>query len=226
MNKYKHLREKALEMREKGAALGEISDKLCLGRTTVYYWIKDIKIPETQCQKTARYNLGKYKSDICSASRNENYMETKQQAKKLLESKVCRDFIIAYMCEGCRRNRNTVCLANITPTLLIITKKFLETFSNRTINYTVMANIDNNQLKIKSYWSKILHVPKSSIIVYIKKTILGDRGRRLPYGTMRIFVHDTALRARLEAMIDEISLSYYSGHLRDKDKIIGIHQKQ
>ena len=44
MEKHDAARQMALEMRNDGKSLGDICNKLKLSKTTVYYWIKDIKI--------------------------------------------------------------------------------------------------------------------------------------------------------------------------------------
>jgi len=44
MKKHTEKRELALKMRNEGVSLTDICNKLRLGKTTVYYWIKDIKI--------------------------------------------------------------------------------------------------------------------------------------------------------------------------------------
>ena len=161
MIKYEHLRRKAIELRtKKKMALGDICKRLALSKTTVYYWIKDIKIPRTITQTKATKAMYAANKLRYKKLRDAAYNEGKYTAQKLFKSKQFRDFIVVYLCEGYRKSRNTVSVSNSNNKILRLSHKFIKRFSNRLLFYGVQLHVDQDETAIKEYWSKEFNVKK------------------------------------------------------------------
>ncbi|MBC7812657.1 MAG: hypothetical protein H7175_15990, partial [Burkholderiales bacterium] len=111
--KYAHLRAKAIQLRtEKQMTLDEIIECLKLPKTTIYGWIKDLPIPQTEKQSAARLRASHKNRDNAAALRQQAYQRGWEEAPELLKDATFRDFVVLYMAEGYRRDRNVVSIAN------------------------------------------------------------------------------------------------------------------
>src|SRR4051812_23941679 len=133
MNKYKHLREKAVELRMKGFTLNEIVEKLSLSKTTIYYWIKHLKIEfhNTKNQSKALKLVQIANSKKFKKLRDEAYEQGLKDFNDLLKINTFRDFIIIYLTEGFRKSKNTAQVTNSNHNIINITKKWFEKFSSK-----------------------------------------------------------------------------------------------
>src|SRR5512145_1351785 len=108
-HRYDHLRDKAIKMRtEQNYTLEEIMECLALPKTTVYYWIKDLPIPWTNKQSEAQRKGTAANQAKCAALRDQAYQRGLAEAPELLQDMTFRDFVVLYMAEGYKRNRNVV----------------------------------------------------------------------------------------------------------------------
>lgn len=111
--RYDHLREKAISLRtQQQMTLEDIVERLKLPKTTVYYWIKDIPIPRTAKQTLGQVNGTQAMQAKFSALREQAYQQGVAEASELLKDPSFRDFVVLYMAEGYKRNRNAVSIAN------------------------------------------------------------------------------------------------------------------
>ena len=209
--KYDHLREKAIALRtEKNLTLDEIVERLALPKTTVYYWIKDIPIPRTDKQTEAQQK-GTLAMKVKYASwREEAYQQGCDEAPELLQDMGFRDFVVLYMAEGFKRNRNVVSFVNSDARMIALANKWIVKFTNNQIDYHVQYHADHDVEQLKRYWGKIVAIDLE-LIKPIRKSNsneLSGRQFRSVYGVFMVRTGDTYFRARLEAWMDYVKAQW------------------
>lgn len=213
MKKLEHLREKAIELRnKKRMSLPEICDRLNLKKTTVYYWIKDMPLDgrtEKQKAQVAHLNKGNKRMIKKYAQlREAAYEEGLDRAKELFARSTFRDFVVVYMTEGYRKNRNTVSVANSNSSMIVLSLRWIDELRNpeRKIVFRLQIHIDQDEDEVKDFWSKKLGIEPNDIST-IRKSNSGNLSGRTwasKYGVMTVLVCDTYLRSKLQAWMDII----------------------
>src|SRR6266446_8568329 len=115
MRRNAQLREQARQLRiEKHLALGDIAATLGIPKGTAYSWLKDIEIPKTvtEKQKLNQQRGTQANQAKCAAIRQTAYHTAYSQARELLSDQRIRDFVVLYLAEGYRRDRNVVSFGN------------------------------------------------------------------------------------------------------------------
>lgn len=212
MNKFAHLREKAVTLRLQGYSLSKIVEMLGLAKTTIYYWIKDIKVAkfDNSAEKTnyqkGRERTARINSNRARVKREEAYFSAKNDLTFLLD-KAVRQFGYLYLCEGYRKCRNVVSIANSNPAIIKFSHEVMKKYSRNKIFYTIQIHIDNDENELKQYWASLLDIDPSSIKV-IRKSNSGNltvRKWRSVYGVFTVGANDTYFRSKIEAVLDSIN---------------------
>ena len=202
-----HLREKAIRLRtEQQLTLDDIVARLQLPRTTVYYWIKDIPIPFTRKQSEAQRKGTLASQAKYAAIREAAYQQGLAEAPELLQDPTFRDFLVMYMAEGYKRNRNQVALGNSDPAIVKLAHHWMRQFSSNKFDYRLQCHIDHDEDELKRFWSGVLGVEPEKITVIRKSNSgkLSGRQFRSVHGVLSVRVGDTDFRARLQAWIDYV----------------------
>lgn len=206
-----YLREKAIELRTKqNMTLEEITECLQLPKTTIYYWIKDLPIPRTEKQTAAQRQRAHNNRDRAAAVRQKWYEEGLAEAPALLQDPTFRDFVVLYMAEGYKRNRNTVSIANSDPQIIKVAHRWMLKFGERKFAYRFQYHADHDVGELQHYWGGVLGI-NPDIIKPMRKSNsnqLTGRKFRSVYGVMTISVGDTRFRSRLQAWIDYIKAQW------------------
>lgn len=206
-HKYDHLREKAIRLRtEQQMTLDEIVERLQLPRTTIYYWIKDIAIPYTEKQSEAQRRGTKAMQAKYAAKRQAAYDQGLAEAPVLLQDLTFRDFVVLYMAEGYKRNRNEVKFGNSDPRMIALADRWMRHFSRNKVAYEVQIHIDHDQVEIQRFWAELVGVEPHDIKIIRKSNSgkLTGRNFRSVHGVLSIRTGDTYFRSRLEAWMDFI----------------------
>ena len=206
MKKYGHLREKALEWRKDGMAIGEICERLSLGKSTVYYWIKDIPIERTEKQTEAQKAGTKGMQRKYAAIREAAYSEAAKDASKRLDDPSFRDFVMLYLTEGYRRTRNCVSVANSNLCLMRLAVKWMRVLSEKEIHYAIQYHVDQDLDELKAYWAEGLGIDAGGIRFQRKSNSgkMDKRKWRSEYGVLTVRVGDTVLRSKIQAWMDKL----------------------
>lgn len=210
-HRYDHLRDKAISLRtERQMTLEEIVERLKLPKTTVYYWIKDIPIPRTEKQTEAQRNGTLAMQAKFIAIREQAYQQGLVEAPELLKVPSFRDFVVLYMAEGYKRNRNSVAVGNSDPAIVKLTYSWISRLSNRKIGFELQSHIDHDDNELRCYWSELIGVDSNTIKVIRKSNSgqLSGRQFRSVHGVFTVRVGDTALRARLQAWMDFVKAQW------------------
>jgi AcrR family transcriptional regulator len=206
--KYDHLREKAISLRsEKQMTLDDIVERLSLPKTTVYYWIKDIPIPQTTRRTEAQRKATRSSQAKYAALREAAYQQGCDEAPTLLQDLSFRDFVVLYMAEGTKRARSRVEFVNSDVQMLKLAKRWITEFADESrVRYRMQYHADQDIVELKQYWANALKISPNDIVLMRKSNSgkLSGRQFRSEFGVLSINIGDTYLRARLQAWMDYV----------------------
>lgn len=213
-----HLRNKARELRaEHRLSLDEISARLNLPRTTVYYWIKDIPVTATRqsSKQSPQLRTGTHAMQArYAALRQAAYDAAHDDTYTLLQDRDIRDFIVLYLAEGYRKNRNVVSFVNSNPDMVRFAHICMRRLStNPHFRYGFQYHADQEPETLTQFWAATLEI-EVTMIKALPKTNSGQlKGRQFAckYGVFQIEVGDTLFRARLQALMDVVQEQWAAG---------------
>ncbi len=202
---YLRLRARALRL-EKHLTLDELAECLALPRTTVYYWIRDLPLG-----KPRRWSAGQKKG---TAAMQAKYRRLREAAyaqglidyDELVAVPTFRDFVVLYIAEGYKRNRNVVSIGNSDPRVVCAAAKWLARLSSKPPTYSLQYHADQDLTELRQYWGHVLDIDGAVITLQRKSNSGQLHGRlwRSSHGVLSVRVCDTLLRARLQAWIDRV----------------------
>lgn len=212
-SKYAHLRAKARELRQKGYTLTDIIDMLKMPEDMLNQWIQTVEILEEYkrpkhdpAYSDAQRNRDQRNSERFAEKRQLAYEQGMAEAPELLKNYSFRDFVVLYLAEGYKRNRNSVSIANSDPNVIILSQYWIMKLanSNNVIEYRLQFHIDQDEDEIKNYWAKILSLQPEQIKTQRKSNSgqLSGRKFRSEHGVLTISVSDTYFRSKLQAWMD------------------------
>lgn len=207
-----YLKKKARELRiKKKLSLLEIADRLALPKTTIFYWIRDLPIPELQYRdtparararkKAARANLARFK-----ALREAAYNDGHSAFATLAADPTFRDFVTLFLAEGHKRTRNRVEIANSDPAVLKVCQRWIHQLSEKVPTYWIQYHADQNLDHLRAFWAAELEIDSSQIRFQRKSNSNGLAARtwRSQYGVLTICCNDTYLRSRMQAWMERL----------------------
>jgi hypothetical protein len=200
-----YLRARARELRiTKHLSLNELTDRLALPKTTVYYWIKDLPLGRERRespQNGTRSMQAKYRR-----LREAAYEQGRAEFDELIKQPTFRDFVVLYIAEGYKRSRNTASICNSDPGVVAVAAGWLRRLSGRTPTVSVQYHADQDKEALRRFWAKTLDVDPEGIRFHPKtnSSELRTRTWRCAHGVAAVAIHDTLLRARLQAWIDSV----------------------
>lgn len=206
-----YIREKAIQLRiEKKLTIDEIAERLSLCRTTIYYWVKDIDIPETKRQSARRLKASKANSDRAKAKRDAAYQQGLSEFSAYARDPTFRDFVCMYIGEGFKKNRNCVAICNSDPQVVKLGNKWIKRLAHNPVTYSVQHHADQDLTELCEYWSAQLGTEPSQIKFQRKSNSgqLSGRNWRSKYGVLTVRVGDTYLRSRLGAWMDLVKAEW------------------
>jgi transposase-like protein len=220
------LRQQAINLRKQhNLALDEIAGRLGLHRSTIYYWIRDI--PLTRTERTLRQTSAQQAGTLanqakCASRRQQAYSDTYNRAHVLLKDQQIRDFVVLYLAEGYRRNRNSVAFSNSNPVMVRFAHDCIQRLAtNRHIRYSFQYHADQDPIALQSFWGSNLNIDPERIKP-IRKTNSGHlKSRRFncEWGVLQIQVSDTTFRAQLQALMDVVQKQWSSAEAELADNI-------
>ena len=204
-----YIREKARKLRaQHKLTLDEIAERLRLPRTTIFYWIRDLPIdrrPNSQWPESARAKASRSVRAKYARLREHAYRNGHRSFDALVRDYPSfRDFVLLFMTEGFKRNRNVVSIANSDPAMVELAARWLRLLSRRKLTYSIQYHADQDLEMLRGFWGNRLALDPESIVLQRKSNSNGLKGRtwRSQFGVMTVCTHDTYLRARLEAWMD------------------------
>jgi hypothetical protein len=202
-----YLREKARRMRrEQRLSLDEIVERLALPRTTVFHWIRDIPLqrPRNDYVTPARERAWAAQSERYRLKREAAYARGAEEYEELVLRPTFVDFVVLYIAEGYKRNRNSVVICNSDPAVMVLSARWLRQLTDRPLDFSIAYHADQDLDDLRRFWSELLAFDPAHLRLTRKSNSNQLTGRtwRSAHGVLAITVSDTMLRARLQAWID------------------------
>jgi hypothetical protein len=200
-----YLRERARELRIKNAlSIDELAERLALPKTTVYYWVKDLPLGRKPRWSGTRGNLAT--QEKWRLLREAAYEQGRTEYERLVVLPTFRDFVVLYIAEGYKRDRNCVSIANSDERVVVVAARWFQKLSTKRLEYGVQYHADQDLGGLRAYWADVLGIEGSLIMVWRKSNSGQLTGRvwRSEHGVMTVRVWDTLLRARIQAWIDRV----------------------
>jgi hypothetical protein len=204
-----YLREKARSLRiSKKLTIDEIAERLALPRTTIYYWVRDLRIPRSVASagwpESARRLGNRAMQAKYQRLREEAYEVGRTEFAGLASDSRFRDFVCMYIGEGYKRSRHTVALANSDPAVIKLADHWIRRFAANEVRYAVQYHADQDLAALTGFWGSELGIEPGGIRLQRKSNSNGLAARtwRSRYGVLTVLTYDTAFRARLGAWID------------------------
>lgn len=124
--------------------------------------------------------------------------------EKNIKQPYFKDFLIIYLCEGYKRDRNMVQVTNADPSIIQVCYPFVKTWTKNKINYFVQIHHDDDAKEIVNYWSSLLNITPSLIKTHLRAEKKTNRKGKLPHGIFTFRVGDTYLKCKLDAWISRL----------------------
>ncbi|MBI2613483.1 MAG: helix-turn-helix domain-containing protein [Candidatus Levybacteria bacterium] len=176
--------EKIKSLRSKGYSLPEIGKALGIGKTTVFYHIKNVEIlpgfiSEWRGKRGGSKKLKLIKEKLA-------FEEGKKTIDKLSNKEKLLFLAALYWAEG---NKTDFILTNSDPNLIMVfidgLRKILEVSDDR-IQVTLRLYEDIDKEKSLSFWSEVVKIPKEKFLnIHI---LPGKKKGKLEYGMCRVRV--------------------------------------
>ena len=163
-----YLRLRARELRlEKRLTLDELVERLVLPRTTVYEWIKDLPLgkPRSTAGQAKRVAAmqAKYRR-----LREEAYAQGVAEFDTLAADRTFRDFVVLYIAEGSKRDRNCVAICNSDGAVMAVAHRWVLRLSSKRLGYAVRYHADQDLDELRSYWGETLGIDGSRLVVTLR----------------------------------------------------------
>ena len=174
-----YIREKAIRLRiENKMTIDEIAECLAVSRTTAYYWVDGLEIPQTKKQSAARQRASDANRDQAKRKRDEAYAEGVRLFPELIVEPTFRDFICMYIGEGSKRNRNTVAICNSDPSVMRLANHWILRFGRNKIRYAIQYHADQSLDDLRAFWGEHLEIDPA-LISFQRKSNSGQlQGRK------------------------------------------------
>jgi hypothetical protein len=211
----RYLREKARNMRvDRRFTLDQIAERLALPRTTIYYWIRDLPVPNavthSDRRQVARRRGNRAMQRKYRLLREEAYREGEASFDALAGDPTFRDFVCLYIAEGAKRDRNRVKICNSDAAVVQLATVWIRRLTTRPPMFSIQYHADQNLHALCRFWSEALGIEASAIRLQRKSNSNQLRGRtwRSRHGVLTVSVADTLFRARMQAWMDRLRASW------------------
>jgi len=210
-SKHSKLKSRAISLRKRGLSLRYIENKLKIPRSTLSYWLKDIKLSAKQRKKL----LNNWKNGLLNARKkaalwhiedgNKRRTAIKEDINKFTSGlkidKKTGELLMAmfYLAEG-GKTENSFIVANSNPEILrgiISLLRYLYEIDELKFRCALHLRKDQNEKRLKEFWSKTLNIPEKKFI----KTQFDKRTIKKTYdhykGVCVLIYYDMALQRRI-----------------------------
>ena len=210
-----YIREKAREQRlKRRLTIDQIAERMDVSRSTVYYWVRDLPIHDavrhSGPRRAARRKGNRAMQRKYRLLREDAYREGLESYASLASDPSFRDFVCLYIAEGYKRSRNGVSMCNSDPAVMQLGAGWLARLTKRPVHVSFQHHADQDADELRRFWGAALGVELDAIEAFRKSNSgqLRHRVWRCRYGVLTVRVHDTLLRARLQAWMDRLRASW------------------
>jgi hypothetical protein len=211
------LKDKVRILRKQGLSYREILQKVPVAKSSVSIWCRDIKLTTKQQNRL----MNKWRAFVgrgpkATAKRRKKEIQCiKRSAKTEIQRLTPYTFkiggAILYWAEGSKNG--SVVISNSDPRLIKFMVDWFEKIhkiSPKKLKARLNIHKNQNDIKIKKYWSRITRIPlKNFGKSYIKPEGTGHRKNILHNGVIRIGVGNENLRYRIMGWIERLYLDIH-----------------
>ena len=188
-----YLRLRARELRvQRRMTLDEIVERLVLPRTTIYEWIKDLPLGKPRSTAGQAKGVAAMQAKY-QRLREEAYALGAAEFETLAADRTFRDFVVLYIAEGSKRDRNCVAICNSDGAVMAVAHRWVLRLSSKRLGYAVRYHADQDLDELRSYWGETLGIDGSVITVLRKSNSGMLKGRiwRSEFGVLTVRASDT-----------------------------------
>jgi len=201
-------------MRKQGMAIGEIAQTLLVAKSSVSYWVRDIKL--TQSQRSA-LNANGHSIDAIEKRRISRLSNLKAKRSIVMNSAIEEAEILstdALWCIGIAlywgeggKTQNVTRISNSDPAVICTMMRFFREIckvDEDKFHAQIHTFEHCDEKKIEKYWSKISEIDQSQFFKSYKKQSSASKNKRdtLPYGTFQVYVHDVTFFFRMMGWLE------------------------
>lgn len=200
--------------------MGEIARQLRVSKSSVSYWVRDIKLTNSQRKKL---NENGHSIDAIEKRRIARLKTTQNRRKLLVESALKEATSLKFdplWCVGVSlywgeggKTQNMTRLSNSDPEVIRLMMNFFRKIC-RVPEQKFRGHVHTfshlNAASAENYWSRVSNIPKKNFYkTYVKKSSASkDKRDTLQYGTFQIYIHDTKLFFRIMGWIEYLKKNY------------------
>jgi hypothetical protein len=180
--------------------LDELVERLVLPRTTIYEWIKDLPLGKPRSTAGQAKGVAAMQAKY-QRLREEAYALGAAEFETLAADPTFRDFVVLYIAEGGKRNRNRVQICNSDPRVVTLSARWMATLTTKPLTYSIQYHADQD---LRPVSCPLLDLRCITIVApsIPRSRPHCDRSSstwRSELGVLTVTLHDTALRSRLQA---------------------------
>ena len=202
-----YIREHARKLRiERHLSIDEIAERLALPKTTIFYWVKDLPLGRERRWSASQRRAYEAVRAKYKRLRDEAYARGWAEYDELIRLPTFRDFVVLYIAEGTKRNRNCVAIANSDERIVAMAAGWIRRLAGHEPTFSIQYHADQDLDELRSFWSRVVEIPGSMVRLQRKSNSGQLRGRtwRSEHGVVSVRINDTLFRARLQAWIDRV----------------------
>lgn len=210
-----YIRDKAVRLRmDRQLSIDEIADRLVLSRSTINYWVRDIPISRTGrgsgFSSAARQKAAESNSRRFRRLRESAYEDGEASFDEMSLKAGFREFVVLYIAEGYKRDRNMVSICNSDPAVVHFAARWVRDLTSHPVSFSFQFHADQDPAALQNFWASTLGVEAPCIRPQAKSNSgeLSKRNWRCQHGVLMVRTSDTYLRARLQAWIDRVKAEW------------------
>lgn len=210
MRAKKEERAKARMMRHDGLAITEISRRLNVAKSSVFYWVRDMEIPVRRKERMITEGMRRGWMKHTKLIELNHHISRKKGEKRfgnMSSSKLKAAGVALFWGEGSKKSRYSLSVVNSDPRLLCVWIRFLREIMSvpvEKISARIYVYPDMDLNKVASYWRKELSLPEVCWRHVVVKKSTGGK-RKSHYGTTNVGTHSVLLKQEVMGMIDGMS---------------------
>lgn len=220
----------AIKLRKTGKSYNQIREKLGVPKSTLSYWLKNIKLGKQAQDKISKRKYqtstlklierNKKQTAIAKEKADKIMLLGKSEFKKYAKESLFITGVSLYWAEGYKKGAygskwKVVDFANSDENMIILMMKFFRKYfkiREEKIKIQIIAHPNININKAVNKWSSTTKIPKKQFIKTFSKSNISSKGVRnkksLPFGTAHIRIYDVKYFFRIIGWIEGLKKFY------------------
>lgn len=214
----------AIQLRKKGNSYSQIRKIMKVPKSTLSYWLRDLKISEEAREKIMKRAHSASIAGLMKRNKNQTFLakqradeirqKARQEAGKLFRNPLFISGVSLYWAEGYKKGAfgskwKGVDFANSDPEIIKVMMKFFRKLCGvRNEKYRIQLMVHDNMSakKALNFWSVLTKIPKRQFMKISRIVSKSSKRKRSPnsliYGTIHIRIADVKLFFRIIGWID------------------------